>query len=333
MDNKNSVLLDGFGRKHDYLRISLTERCNLRCFYCMPEEGIALRDKTHFMSTEELLYIAKTFVQFGVKKIRLTGGEPLLKKDFLSIIEGLATMPIEIAITSNGVLIDQYIEDFKRLGIKKLNISLDSLNEEKFNRISRRTYFQKIMENIRLLIKENFDLKVNVVLIKGINDDEIIDFIQWTQNEKVKIRFIEFMPFDGNKWDFSKQISFKEIIDKTSQFFGKENVVPLEIIANETSKNFKIVGSKGDFGIISSITNPFCDTCNRIRLTADGKLKNCLFSGEETDLLSSLRKGMDINSLIIQNIQNKKKQRANVFDENNLISKEYKNRSMVTIGG
>lgn len=333
MEPFKPLLTDKFGRGHNYLRISLTERCNLRCFYCMPEEGIQLRDKNQFMSTEELVYIAKTFVGLGITKIRLTGGEPLIRKDISSIIKQLGALPVELALSTNGILIDKYMEDLKLAGVVKINISLDSLKEERFNKISRRNYFVKIKENISLLLENKFDVKINVVVIKDINDDEITDFVHWSINEKINIRFIEFMPFDGNNWDKSKQISQKEILNKISVRFSENNIIKLKDSLNDTCKKYKISGSKGTFGIISSISNPFCDTCNRIRLTADGKLKNCLFSAGESNLLAVLREGKDILPIIYNNIYSKAKERGGVFNSSNTVSESYANRSMISIGG
>ncbi len=331
--SKPKNIVDTFGRVHDYLRISLTERCNLRCFYCMPEDGIQLRDKAEFMTTEELIFIAKKFVDLGVKKIRLTGGEPLVRRDFGTIIRQLGELPVELAITTNAVLIDKYIDDIKSAGVKSINVSLDSLKEERFNMISRRSYYTKIRDNIDLLIKNDFHVKINIVLIKGTNDDEIIDFVNWTVNEKIQIRFIEFMPFDGNNWNWEKKISFKEILDKVDAFFGKKLVEKLIDGPNDTTRNYKITGGLGSFGIISSVTNPFCDTCNRIRLTADGKIKNCLFSQSELDLLTALRNGVEIEEMIIENIKGKEKERGGNKSFEKLEVSKIKNRTMISIGG
>lgn len=329
------MLTDSFGRNHDYLRISLTERCNLRCFYCMPEEGIALRDKAEFMTSEEIIHIAKTFVGLGVKKIRLTGGEPLIKKDIQSIIRQLGELPIELAITTNGVLVDKYIEDFKRARIKSINVSLDSLKTDKVNQITRRDYGTRIRNNINLLIQEGFNVKVNTVLIKGTNDDEIIDFVEWTREVKIGLHFIEFMPFDGNKWNRDQTMSYAEILRVLEAHFGKNHVIRISDKKNDTAKNFQIKDFVGHFGIISTITNPFCDGCNRIRLTADGKIKNCLFSANETDLLSALRNGDDIEELIEENIRRKKEKRAGIqsFESKSGESLFSRNRSMTSIGG
>jgi len=332
MINQNNII-DRFGRTHDYLRISLTERCNLRCFYCMPEDGIQLRDKSEFMSAEELIDIAKTFVSLGVKKIRLTGGEPLIKKNVEFIIRELGKLPVELAITTNAVIVDRYINIMKESGIKSVNVSLDSLKEERFNGISRRNYFTKIKDNIDLLVQNNFHVKINAVIIRGTNDDEIIDFINWTKNTPIHVRFIEFMPFDGNKWNWEKKVSYKEIIEKAISHFSEEKLEKVVDQPNDTSRNFRLLNSKGTFGIISSVTNPFCDTCNRIRLTADGKIKNCLFSNSEIDLLSLHRNGSEIIPAIREAVSLKEKERAGLGEFNNEMVAELQNRSMITIGG
>ena len=323
-------IVDQFGRVHDYVRISLTERCNLRCVYCMPEEGIALRPKAEFMNTSEVLKMAETFVSLGVKKIRLTGGEPLVRSDAKILLEKLSKLPVELAITTNGILIDKFFDTIKTSGIKSINVSLDSLNKEKFNSITRRNDFDKVISNINLLLNNNFHVKVNAVVIKGVNEDELADFVRWTSDKNVHVRFIEFMPFDGNKWDFSKVISLETILAKVRKQFG-EKVKRINDRKNDTSKNYSIEGFKGTFAIISSVTNPFCDTCNRLRLTADGKIKNCLFSDSETDLLSAMRRGEDIVPLIREAVWHKKSVRAGITSFENL--EKRKNRAMIAIGG
>lgn len=333
MKNSNTNIVDSYGRAHTYLRISLTEKCNLRCFYCMPEEGVPLKEKSVFMSPTEVVSIAKKFVDLGVTKIRLTGGEPLVKKGVDPILKELGKLPVELSLTTNGILVDRFIDTFQSAGIKKINVSLDSLVEERFNAISRRSYFVKIRENIQLLLSKGFHVKINVVLIRGTNEDEIIDFINWSIHEEVSVQFIEFMPFDGNNWDSSKTISAAEILDQVNAHFGSESILKLNDSPNSTSRNYQIKNGLGSFGIISSVTNPFCDSCNRIRLTADGKIKNCLFSNDEGDLLSRFRAGEDIESIIRQTIGLKKIARGGLpaLDDTSLVNHE--NRSMITIGG
>ncbi|MDD7887290.1 GTP 3',8-cyclase MoaA [Flavivirga sp. 57AJ16] len=332
--NKN-ILQDSHGRDHTYLRISLIERCNLRCTYCMPEEGVKLSPKSHLMTYEEIYDIAKTFVDHGVTKIRLTGGEPLIRKDMPIILEKLATLPVELSITSNAVIIDKFIAVLKANGVNKVNVSLDSLNENKFKHITRRHEFKKVYNNILLLVKEGFIVKVNAVLMKGFNDNEIIDFINFTKNLPISIRFIEFMPFDGNKWDLSKMVSYAEVMDYVNASFPKENIERLQDAPNDTSKNYKIKGYQGSFAIISSVTNPFCDSCNRIRLTANGQLKNCLFSSTESDLLTTLRSGTSIEPIIQKAVQAKLKVRGGMDTLKKLQEPKLhsNNRSMITIGG
>jgi molybdenum cofactor biosynthesis protein A len=331
----NTILTDNFGRKHNYLRISLIEKCNLRCTYCMPAEGILLSPKKDLMTAEEIYAIAKTFVNNGVDKIRLTGGEPLLRKDFSEIIAQLASLETEISITTNGILIVKHLAALKQFNIRKINLSLDTLVASKFQNITLRNQFEKVIDNLHLLLNNDFKIKINVVLIKGFNDNEIVDFIKLTQFSPLSIRFIEFMPFAGNEWDKSKMVSQKEILNQVQKYFSSSEIEKLDDDLNFTAREFKIKNYLGSFGIISSITNPFCDGCNRIRLTANGKIKNCLFSNSETDILSAHRNGESIEDLIGFSIKNKKKMRAgmNTFDDINNPVLNLDNRSMIAIGG
>ncbi|MBJ2124980.1 GTP 3',8-cyclase MoaA [Flavobacterium sp. IB48] len=335
MTASNTILTDSFGRKHNYLRISLLEKCNLRCTYCMPADGIALSPKASLMTADEIFAIAQTFVKNGVDKIRLTGGEPLLRKDFPEIVSKLSELEISLSITTNGILIDRHIEVLKRFNIKKINLSLDTLVASKFHSITLRNQFEKVIDNLHLLLNNDFQVKVNVVLIKGFNDTEIVDFVKLTQFLPISVRFIEFMPFAGNEWDRSKMVSQQEILSLVETQFLSKEIQKLEDEKNFTSRNYKIKNFQGDFGIISSITNPFCDSCNRIRLTADGKIKNCLFSNSETDLLTAFRNGESITELISESIQNKKKVRAGMstVNEINDPTLHFDNRSMIAIGG
>lgn len=329
------MIKDQQNRVHDYLRISLTERCNLRCFYCMPEEGVELAPKSHLMTYEEILAIATTFVEMGVKKIRLTGGEPLIRKDANIIIEALGKLPIELAITTNGIIVDRFIPSFKKAGLKAVNVSLDTLDRDKFALVTKRDAFEKVRKNIDLLLAEGFLVKINVVLMRAINFDEIIDFINVTEHKNLQIQFIEFMPFDGNKWDWEKGISLAEIIEKANAHYQENNVLRIEDKPNDTAVNYKIKGYQGSFSVISTITNPFCSTCNRIRLTANGRIKNCLFSTGETDLLTPFRAGEDIQAIIFKSIQSKALERGG-WESLEAFSKPEnhgQNRSMILIGG
>jgi len=324
-------LTDTFGRKHDYLRISLTDACNLRCVYCIPNEKMLVTPAPKLMQLHEIETIAGIFVGLGVKKIRLTGGEPLLRKDAKEIIQRLSKFPIELAVSTNAVLVNEYIDTFKKANIHSVNVSLDTLSPDEFFAITKRGDFKKIMTNIYLLLSQNFKVKINMVVMKGINEHTILDFISWTKDFPVDVRFIEFMPFAGNAWLPEKVFSYKEMLDTIS---AKHEFLKLEDSLNDTAKKYKIKGHAGTFAFITTITEPFCDSCNRLRLTADGKMKNCLFSQGETDLLSALRSGKDIEPLILSCLKNKKQERGGRFDiENNVRSEKIEDRSMIKIGG
>ena len=207
MNKTTAILTDTHGRKHNYLRISLSEKCNLRCTYCMPHDGIPLSPRANLMSADEIQSFAKVFVENGVDKIRLTGGEPLVRKDFSDILERLAKLPVKLSITTNALLTHRFIADFKKYGLKDINVSLDSLNAEKFKFITRRDQYKKAFTNIEQLIKEGFNVKINAVLMKNFNEDEIVEFIKLTKERDINVRFIEFMPFDGNAWNKDKLYS------------------------------------------------------------------------------------------------------------------------------
>lgn len=296
-------LFDRYGRKHDYLRIAVTDACNLRCSYCMPSQVLKCSPKGNLMTAEEILQLAGEFVELGVRKIRLTGGEPLLRPDIETIIRYLSRLPVELAITTNGTLIDKYLNTFTNYDVKSINVSLDTLDRLKFIRITRKNHFEKVFNNIQLLLKKGFNLKINLVVLKDINEDELLDFVALTENFPYHIRFIEFMPFSGNEWESSKVFSYEDMLEKISMYYP---VIKLFDQKNDTAKKYQVKGFKGTFSVISPVTDPFCNTCNRLRLTADGKMKNCLFSEEESDLLSHLRQGKDVRRLIRKCVERKK---------------------------
>ena len=326
------MIADSFGRVHDYLRISLTDNCNFRCFYCMPEEEYDFSPASRLMQTGEIVALAKIFVEQGIKKIRLTGGEPLVRKDAAEIIAALGKLPVELVITTNGTRIAEMLPTLLEAGIKTVNISLDTLQPEKFLFITRRDLFHQVRSNIELLLQHKITVKVNMVVMKGLNDDEIRDFIDWTKHNPIQIRFIEFMPFSGNKWTSNKMCSLDEILAIIANNF---TFLPVKAEPHDTAKSFMIPGHEGSFAIISTMTAPFCSTCNRMRLTADGKLKNCLFSDGETDLLSALRNNEAVLPLIQSSIWSKKKELGGQLGAHfeQLDAAAIKNRSMISIGG
>lgn len=326
------MIIDGFNRVHNYLRISMTDNCNMRCFYCMPEEDYEFTAAHRLMQPQEIESIAKIFVALGVNKIRLTGGEPLVRKDVADIIMRLSKLPIILTITTNGTRLHEFADVLENAGVKSLNISLDTLNKEKFNLMTKRNQFERVYDNIQLMIQRGFHVKVNMVVIKNLNHDEIIDFIRWTKNEPVHVRFIEFMPFTGNRWESEKVFTWQQILETVSSEFA---ILPLEKEKHETAKKYIIPGHNGTFAVISTMSAPFCNDCNRMRLTADGKMKNCLFSQSETDLLTPFRNKEDILPLIYQSILDKKKALGGQFttDLEKIETKKINNRSMISIGG
>jgi molybdenum cofactor biosynthesis protein A len=301
----------------------------------MPEDGVALSEKESVLTHEEIIVLAKEFVALGVNKIRLTGGEPLIKKNIEKIIRELAALPISLGITTNGILLDKYIDLFQECGVNNINISLDTLDKEKFELMTRRDYYDRVMSNIKRCISAGFNVKINAVLIKGTNDNEIIDFIEFTKDKKVSFRFIEFMPFDGNKWDNSKVVSLADVLSVVNANYTQNQLIKLEDKKNDTTKSYRIKGYEGSFGVISTVSNPFCDSCNRIRLTANGRIKNCLFSATETNLLDPLRRGEDMVPHIMEAVYPKKKSRGGMIKDEDFFDKEKntKNRAMISIGG
>lgn len=287
-------------------------------------------EKAHIMTLEEIISISKTFRALGVDTIRLTGGEPLVRKNFDFLLRELSKLGVTIKLTTNGILLDKYFDLFKEIGLTKINISLDTLDKAKSIFITKRDYFDRIMHNIRIAGDYNISVKLNVVLIKGINDKEINDFIELTREQDIAIKFIEFMPFKGNNWDWSTVVSEATILETVRSGFGA--VERLKDPKHSTSANYAVPGHVGSFGIVSTITNPFCADCNRIRLTADGKMKNCLFANAETDILGPLRKGEKIDKIITEAIKAKKYSRDGM--DTKMIPDHYENnRSMISIGG
>ncbi|XP_032504288.1 molybdenum cofactor biosynthesis protein 1 isoform X1 [Phocoena sinus] len=326
----SAFLTDSFGRRHSYLRISLTEKCNLRCQYCMPEEGVPLTPKADLLTTEEILTLARLFVKEGVDKIRLTGGEPLIRPDVVDIVaqlhqlEGLRT----IGITTNGINLARLLPQLQEAGLGTINISLDTLVPAKFEFIVRRKGFRKVMEGIHKAIELGYSpVKVNCVVMRGLNEDELLDFVALTEGLPLDVRFIEYMPFDGNKWNFKKMVSYKEMLDTLRQQWPELEKLPEE--ESSTAKAFKIPGFRGRVSFITSMSEHFCGTCSRLRITADGNLKVCLFGNSEVSLRDHLRAGASEEELLCiigAAVGRKKRQHAGMFSISQM-----KNRPMILI--
>ncbi|MGB0525106.1 MAG: GTP 3',8-cyclase MoaA [Flammeovirgaceae bacterium] len=325
-------LLDKWGRVHDYLRLSLTDKCNLRCTYCLPKDPRFFPNQK-LLTKDELVQLATLFVEaFGIKKIRFTGGEPLLRKDAGEIIQEIAKLPVKLNITTNGIFLDRYLDLFQEIGLTSLNISLDTLDRAKFNQITLRDEYDKVMTNIDLALSKGFRIKVNAVAIKGFNDQEVVDFVAWTKVLPIHVRFIEFMPFNGNEWQWEKVVPYQELLQQVEALHPVEK---LNDAPTSTTKSYRVKGYAGTFAFITTVSQPFCQGCNRIRLTADGKLRNCLFARGEFDLKTPLREGKDVKALIQEAILAKHKERGGLpeewFDESFI--KDLSDRSMTAIGG
>jgi len=327
------MIVDQYQRVHNYLRISLTDVCNLRCKYCMPLEDYPFMPKENLMQAAEIAQMAAVFVRLGVDKIRLTGGEPMARADFKEILTGLAKLPVSLTITTNATLLDRYLDQMIEAGMKSVNVSLDTLNREKYIELTRRDRFEVVQKNIQLAADAGLKIKINVVLMKGTNEDEILDFIALTKDKPYEIRFIEFMPFEGNKWEYQFVLSKKELLEKVGTTY---EIFPLKREIHDTSEPYGIKSHLGSFAIISTMTAPFCAGCNRMRLTADGKMKNCLFSKGEVDLLTSLRETGDVEGLIRKSIWNKAERLGGQMKSGSMSeikTESLINRSMISIGG
>ncbi|KMT15599.1 hypothetical protein BVRB_3g059450 [Beta vulgaris subsp. vulgaris] len=328
----SDMLRDSFGRLHTYLRISLSERCNLRCQYCMPADGVELTPSPDLLSKDEIVRLANLFVNCGVNKIRLTGGEPTIRRDLdeiclqLSEMKGLKTL----AITTNGLTLARKLPKLKESGLTAVNISLDTLVPAKFEFMTRRRGHEKVIESINAAVELGYDpVKVNCVVMRGFNDDEICDFVELTREKPINIRFIEFMPFDGNVWNVKKLVPYSEMMETVVKKYSD-----LERFKNDpfdTAKNFRIKGHRGTVSFITSMTEHFCASCNRLRILADGNLKVCLFGSAEVSLRDPMRSGADDSELmdiIGRAVKKKKAAHAGMFDIANTA-----NRPMIRIGG
>ncbi len=302
-------LNDTYNRRLNYLRISITDRCNLRCRYCVPRNLIPMLDHNDILRYEEILRVVRTGVRLGIDKVRVTGGEPLVRKgvygflDQLCRIEGLE----DVSLTTNGVLLKENIGLIKSAGIKRLNISLDSLNRDKFHKITGHDYFNQVRDGIFAALDAGINpIKINIVALNGFNDDEIADFAELSISYPFHIRFIEHMPIGTADIKIKTPLlapKIKKILEKT----GK--LVPLEHQKNDgPAQRFKFQEAKGEIGLISALSHHFCDTCNRLRLTANGQLRACLLSDQQEDLKDLLRRGgsdKDIANIFIKAVQNK----------------------------
>jgi cyclic pyranopterin phosphate synthase len=285
-------LIDSFGRIADDLRISVTDRCNFRCVYCMPEEGLEWLHKAKILTFEEITRIASVFVSLGVRTIRLTGGEPTLRRELPVLVSMLDRLhpDLDLAMTTNGFLLDHLAQPLAAAGLKRVNVSVDSLMHHRFAEITRRDALDKVMSGLKAAERAGlYPIKLNCVVVRGTNDDEVVDFARLSRETGYEVRFIEFMPLDADRtWRREDVVSLAEIIETIGAEFPLEEVV--HGVEPATVWRFSD-GAPGSVGVIPSVSAPFCESCNRVRITADGQLRNCLFSIVETDLREIVRSG------------------------------------------
>ena len=290
------ALVDSFGRQHRDLRISVTDRCNFRCTYCMPAEGMVFQPRDHLLTFEEIERVARVAVdRFGFDSIRLTGGEPTVRARLPVLVEKLAPLGVDLSLTTNGSTLGANAHALRTAGLDRINISLDSLQPDRFARLTRRDELAEVLHGIRAAVSAGFSpVKVNVVVVRGVNHDEVVDFARFGRDEGVHVRFIEFMPLDADhRWDASAVVPSAEIVAAIVDRFPAER----QERAHDPAERHRYLDGRGGFGVIGSVTEPFCSSCDRVRLTADGQLRACLFATEETDLRALLRAGADDDAL------------------------------------
>jgi molybdenum cofactor biosynthesis protein A len=330
-----ATLFDNHGRPLNYLRLAVTDRCNLRCFYCMPESGIQYLPKKELLTFEENERLIKLVASIGISKIRLTGGEPFVRNDLMKLIRSIVEIPgiNDLHITTNGILTAPHIPELKSLGIASINLSLDTLDKERFKTITRRDEFDTTRKTLDLILENNIPVKINAVVMDGKNIDDIIPLIELTKNQNVSVRFIEEMPFNGEGNHYPKLVwTYKKIIAYIQQTYP--DLKKIEDPLNSTSLNYSIPGYHGSIGVIAAFSRTFCGTCNRIRVTAQGTLKTCLYDDGVLDLKQLMRSGISddvIKNKLIASFSNRPK---NGFEaEEKRINHAPAHESMSKIGG
>ncbi|MFO0868089.1 MAG: GTP 3',8-cyclase MoaA [Pirellulales bacterium] len=294
MNDDKRRLVDRFGRVHTSLRISVTDRCNIRCFYCMPNENITFRPRHELLTFEEIERVTVVCARMGVRKLRLTGGEPLVRSQLPALVERLVRVAgiEEVALTTNGILLAEQAEELKRAGLTRLNVSLDALHEETFRQIARRDGLDRVLEGIAVARRVGFQpLRLNAVALRGITEGEIIPLARFAREQQCELRFIEFMPLDAEQnWQETQVLTGVEIRQQIEQVFGELIPAPRPD-PSQPATDFSYADGRGQVGFINPVSQPFCGDCNRLRLTAEGQVRNCLFSTVEWDARAILRGG------------------------------------------
>lgn len=298
-------MLDNYNRKINYMRLSVTDRCNLRCRYCMPEAGVSKKKHHDILRHEEMVSIVQAGAKLGIEKVRLTGGEPLIRKGIVNLVSDIKKVKgiKEITMTTNGLLLEAYLDDLVKAGLSRINLSLDTLVASKYSEITRGGDLSKVLNIIPRIMSYGLKLKINVVLIGGFNDQEILDFINLTVDDDIDVRFIELMPIgQASKWNNGKFVSNQVVLESCNLSLIDNNDI------GSPATYYRYGEAKGRVGLINPISCTFCDSCNRIRVTSDGKIKPCLHSNEEIDLMDLLRKNVPILPILKQAIINKPKE-------------------------
>lgn len=323
-------MIDQWKRNIDYLRISVTDKCNLRCTYCMPKEGLQFIPEEKLLTKEEIVRVVSAMAELGVTKVRITGGEPLVRHDIVNIIKGVKSIPgiKEVCITTNGILLGRYVEELVEAGLDRVNISLDTLRPEAYRSITRGGDLDKVLEAIELSIEKGLKVKLNAVIIKDFNEEDIFDLVEMSEKKPISVRFIELMPIGQGKQN--KGLSSEEIKEYIQR---RKVLIPCEGSSSQAgpANYFRTESGRGTIGFISPMSHSFCDSCNRIRVTAEGFLKLCLHWKQGTDLRAPLRSGVsdeELKGIIAEGIFNKPQ--AHKFKDNSMDSDK---RSMYEIGG
>lgn len=288
------MMIDAYGRKINYLRLSVTDRCNLRCRYCMPGNGIPLLPHGEILSYEELFLVARAAVSLGIEKIRVTGGEPLVRKGILEFLSRISRIPRlrQLVLTTNGLFLEEMAEPLRNAGVQRLNISVDSLDPRNFQRITRRGDLNRVLAGIAAAERAGFPIKLNMVVIRGVNDHEVAGFAALTLDRPFAVRFIEFMPSGTAEGEWrSSVVPGREVLDRIAARYRFDEVDRGELAG--PARDYRIRGAAGTIGVITPVSSHFCGDCNRIRVTASGMARGCLFSREETDLKPLLREGRE----------------------------------------
>ncbi len=329
------MLTDNHGRKINYLRLAVTDRCNLRCFYCMPEDGLKWLSRSELLTYEEMLTVCRLLVKMGIEKIRITGGEPFVRKDIMQLLTALSELQglNELTITTNGVLTAPFIPELKKIGVRSVNLSLDTLDANRFFAITKRDEFASVMETFEQLLKQDIEVKINAVVMDGKNTQDIISLVELAKDLPVSVRFIEEMPFNGDghiytglQWDYVR------ILDEIRQKYP--DITKLTDPPYSTSYNYQIPGHKGNIGVIAAYSRTFCGTCNRIRITPEGELKTCLYDAGVMNIKDMIRSGAtdsDLEKALVNAFSHRPKDgwEAEQNRSNDIPAHE----SMATIGG